>query len=187
METELRRLEPERRRGLVVLITGPGKGKTTAALGMALRAAGWGLRVAIVQFMKGDMYYGELDGVKRLAPLVELEARGIGFCGIMGDERPFEEHRREAGRALEAARAKMASGRYDILVLDEVNNAVHLGLLELEDVLALMRAKPPLMHLVLTGRDARPELIELADTVSEVREVKHAYRQGIEPQPGIDY
>jgi cob(I)alamin adenosyltransferase len=184
---KLRKIEPEKRVGLVVVITGQGKGKTTAALGIALRAAGWGLKTAIVQFMKGDMYSGELDAVKRLAPLVELEAKGIGFCGIMGDTRPFDDHRREARQALAAARQKVTSGRYDVVVLDEVNNAVHLGLLELEDVLALVRAKPENLHLVLTGRDAAPALIELADTVSEVREIKHAWRQGVEPQPGVDY
>jgi cob(I)alamin adenosyltransferase len=184
---ELQRLEPKERRGLVLVITGHGKGKTTAALGIALRAAGWGLRVAVVQFMKGDMYYGELDGVRRLAPLVELEALGAGFCGIMGDTRPFEEHQREARHALEKAREKVESGRYEVVILDEVNNAVALKLIELEDVLALVRSKPPALHLVLTGRDASPELTRLADTVSEVREVKHAYRSGIEPQPGIDY
>ncbi len=181
------RLVPKVRRGLVVVITGNGKGKTTAALGMALRACGHGLRVCIVQFMKGDLYAGEWDGVKRLACPIELIATGKGFCGIQGNPYPWREHRTNAQDGLRIAREKMASGEWDLLVLDEVNNALHLKLLDLPQVLGLLDAKPPLLHLVLTGRDAHPEVVERADTVSEVREVKHAYQKDIEPQPGIDY
>lgn len=181
------RLEPKERRGLIVVITGNGKGKTTSALGMALRACGHGLKVCIIQFMKGDLYAGEWDGVKLLSEAVEMHTTGKGFCGIQGNPYPWSEHRDNAHDALELARDKMESGRFDLLILDEINNAVQLKLVDLEPVLDLVRAKPPLMHLVLTGRDAHPELIELADTVSEVNEIKHAYRKGIEPQPGIDY
>ena len=181
------RLEPKERRGLIVVITGNGKGKTTSALGMALRACGHGMRVCIIQFMKGDIYAGEWDGIKKLDCDIELHATGKGFCGILGNPYPWAEHRDNADDAIELAREKMASGAFDLLVLDEINNALKLKLVSLEQVMELLRAKPPLMHLVLTGRDAHPAVIELADTVSEVNEIKHAYRKGIDPQPGIDY
>jgi cob(I)alamin adenosyltransferase len=181
------RLEPKERRGLIVVITGNGKGKTTSALGMALRACGHGMRVCIIQFMKGDIYAGEWDGVKKLDCDIELHATGKGFCGILGNPYPWAEHRDNADDAIDLAREKMASGAFDLLVLDEINNALKLKLVSLEQVMELLRAKPPLMHLVLTGRDAHPAVIELADTVSEVNEIKHAYRKGIDPQPGIDY
>jgi cob(I)alamin adenosyltransferase len=184
---EMSRLAPKERKGLIVVITGNGKGKTTAALGIAVRACGHDMRVCIVQFMKGDLYAGEWDGVKKMGCSVELISTGKGFCGIQGNPYPFKEHRRNAQEALHLVRQKMESGEADILILDEINNALHLKLVDLEQVLEILRQKPPLLHLVLTGRDAHPEVVELADTVSEVREVKHAYRKGVEPQPGIDY
>ena len=181
------RLEPKNRKGLTVVITGNGKGKTTSALGMALRACGHGMRVCIIQFMKGDIYAGEWDGVKLLGDRVELHATGKGFCGIQGNPYPWAEHRANAQDALELARDKIASGAFDMLVLDEINNALQLKLVDLEQVLAIMAQKPPLMHMILTGRDAHREVIERADTVSEILEIKHAYRKEIEPQPGVDY
>ena len=181
------RLEPKVRRGLIVVITGNGKGKTTSALGMALRACGHGLRVCIIQFMKGDLYAGEWDGIKRMECAIELHATGKGFCGIQGNPYPWAEHRANAQDAIDLVREKMASGNFDVLILDEINNSLRLKLVDLEQVLDILHAKPPLMHLVLTGRDAHPQVIELADTVSEVREIKHSYRKGIEPQPGVDY
>jgi cob(I)alamin adenosyltransferase len=184
---KIERLEPKVKTGLVVVITGHGKGKTTSALGMALRACGHGLRVCIIQFMKGDLYAGEWDGVKKLDCEIELTATGKGFCGIRGNPYPFAEHRANAQEAIALAREKMESGRFDLLILDEINNALHLKLVDLEQVLDLLRRKPSLQHLVLTGRDAHPEVVEVADTVSEVREIKHAFRKNIEPQPGIDY
>jgi len=180
-------LEPKVRKGLIVVITGNGKGKTTSALGMALRACGHGLRVCIIQFMKGDLYAGEWDGIKRMDCRIELHATGKGFCGIQGNPYPWAEHRANAQDAIDLVHEKMTSGSYDLLILDEINNALKLKLIDLEQLLEILRSKPPLMHLVLTGRDAHPEVIELADTVSEIREIKHAYRQEIEPQPGIDY
>ena len=186
-EMELQYLEPEKKTGLVVVITGNGKGKTTSALGMAVRAAGHGLKVCIIHFMKGDMYAGEIDGIKKLAPLVESHLTGKGFCGILGNPYPFEEHRKNAQEAISFAEEKISSGNFDILVLDEVNNALSLGLVDLEQVLPILDGKPPLMHIVLTGRDAHEELIKRAHTVTEMREIKHAYRQDIEPQKGIDY
>jgi cob(I)alamin adenosyltransferase len=178
---------PKEKKGLIVVITGYGKGKTTSALGMALRACGHNLRTTIIQFMKGDLYAGEWDGVKKMSCPIELMATGKGFCGIQGNPYPFTEHRANAQEAVQLALEKIASGQVDLLILDEINNALHLKLVDLSQVLEIIRRKPPLMHLVLTGRDAHPQVIDLADTVSEVREIKHAYRQGIEPQPGVDY
>jgi cob(I)alamin adenosyltransferase len=183
----LTRFTPKERRGLVVVITGYGKGKTTTALGLALRACGHGLKTVIIQFMKGDLYAGEWDGIRKMACPIELIATGKGFCGIQGNPYPYREHRANAQEALRLAREKMAAGDVDLLILDEINNALHLRLVDLPQVVELIQGKPPLMHLVLTGRDAAPEVIELADTVSEVKEIKHAYRKGIEPQPGIDF
>jgi cob(I)alamin adenosyltransferase len=180
-------LEPQVRQGLVVVITGNGKGKTTSALGMALRACGHGMKVCIIQFMKGDLYAGEWDGVKQMNCDIELIATGKGFCGIQGNPYPWSEHRANAQDAIDLAGEKLVAGAYDLLILDEINNALKLKLVDLEQVLDLLQNKPRLLHLVLTGRDAHPQVIEQADTVSEVREIKHAYRQNIEPQPGIDY
>lgn len=180
-------LQPKKRQGLVVVLTGNGKGKTSSALGMVLRACGHGMRSCIIQFMKGDLYAGEWDGIKKLGDSVELHHTGKGFCGIQGNPYPYEEHRANAQDAIDLVHEKMASGDFDLLVLDEINNALHLKLVDLEQVLDLLDRKPPLLHLVLTGRNAHPQVIERADTVSEVREIKHAFRRDIEPQPGIDF
>ena len=179
-------LEPKETTGLVVVITGHGKGKTTAALGMAVRAAGHGLRVCVISFMKGDLYAGEYDGLKFL-PGVEHHLTGKGFCGIQGNPYPHAEHRRNAQDAIALARVKLLFGAFDILILDEINNSLKLRLVDLLQLLELIELRPPALHLVLTGRDAHPEVIARAHTVSEVTEIKHAYRQEIEPQKGIDY
>ena len=184
---EITRLVPKENRGLVVVITGYGKGKTTAALGIAVRACGHDMKICIIQFMKGDLYAGEWDGVKKMGCQIELISTGKGFCGIQGNPYPYKEHKENAQEAIRLVHQKMESGQCEILVLDEINNALHLRLVDLEQILEIIRRKPPTMHLVLTGRDAHPQVIELADTVSEIIEVKHAYRKGIEPQPGIDY
>lgn len=183
----IQRLVPKEPRGLVVVITGNGKGKTTSALGMAVRACGHGMRTSIIQFMKGDLYAGEWDGVRKMECAVELIATGKGFCGIQGNPYSRAEHRANAQEAVALAREKIESGGCDVLILDEINNALHLKLVDLAQVIDLLDRRPPLLHLILTGRDAHPEVIERADTVSEVREIKHAYRRDIEPQPGIDY
>ncbi len=184
---EITKLEPKKRQGLVVVITGNGKGKTTSAMGMALRSAGHGMKVCIIQFMKGDIYSGEWDGVKLLDGLVELTSTGKGFCGIQGNPYPFEEHRQNAQDALKLVEKKMKNGEFQTLILDEINNALQLKLVDLHQVLHILEKRPPELHLIMTGRDAHPQIIEAADTVSEVREIKHAYRKDIEPQPGVDY
>ncbi|MDR3568361.1 MAG: cob(I)yrinic acid a,c-diamide adenosyltransferase [Syntrophobacteraceae bacterium] len=180
-------LSPKKRVGLVVVLTGNGKGKTSSAMGMVFRACGHGMKVCVIEFMKGDIFTGEWEAVKKLDCEVEIVATGMGFCGIQGNPYSRAQHREAAERALSLARDRIARGQYDLIVLDEINNAIHLHLVELEQALELIRGKPPLMHLVLTGRDAAPEILSLADTASEVKEIVHAYRKGIEPQPGVDF
>lgn len=179
------------RKGLVIVYTGDGKGKTTAALGCALRALGHGWRVLVVQFLKGEwpIVFGELESAKRFDRL-EILQLGKGFVKIMGDKKPLDEHRAAARQALALARAKILSGNYDLVVLDEINCAldtVDEELLDVADVLDLIEKKPPSVHLVLTGRNARPEIIDRADLVTEMKEIKHPYQKGIPAQLGIDY
>ena len=180
------------RRGLIVVYTGNGKGKTTAALGMVLRALGQGWRVLILQFFKGDwpVVFGELEMGKRLFPQLEILQVGKGFVKYMGDKKPFEEHVAAAQDALRIAREKITSGVYDLIVLDELIYAIDYAgvqLVALDDVLSLLDAKPPSLHLVLTGRNAPQALIDRADLVTEMREVKHPWQQKIPAQVGIDY
>jgi len=172
---------------VILLITGNGKGKTTSALGQALRAIGDGRRVLMVQFIKGPWRSGEDDAQMLLRPYLHIRKTGLGFVGILGDALPLDEHRRAAREGLAMAHEEMMAGRWDMLILDEVNNAIHLDLLPLESVLALVRALPEGMDLVLTGRDARPELTELADIVSEIGEVKHPYQQGTKGRKGVEW
>jgi len=182
--TQTEQSEPTR--GLLLVLTGNGKGKTTAALGTALRAAGYGFKVAIIQFIKGTWHYGELDALKRL-PQIELHRSGAGFYKIMGDDLPEEVHRKAAAEGLALARQKLTSGRYRLVILDEVNNAVQTGLLSLEDLLGLIDDRPRDVDLMLTGRDAAPEVVERADLVTEMKEIKHPFQQGILAKKGIDY
>ena len=183
----IEKLQPKKKKGLFLIITGNGKGKTTSAMGMALRGCGHGLRTVIIQFMKGDLYSGEWDGVKKLAPLVELHHIGKGFCGIEGNTFSHAEHRVNGQEGIELAKEVILANNCDTLILDEINNALHLKLVDLDQVIDILELKPNDMHIIMTGRDAHEDLIKRADTVSEVREIKHAYRKDIEPQPGIDY
>lgn len=184
---EITKLEPENKHGLILVLTGNGKGKTTSAMGMVLRAAGHNMKVCVIQFMKGDLYSGEWDGLKLLGGKVELYSTGKGFCGIQGNPYPHSEHRENAQQALKLVEQKMLSGDFEVIILDEINNALQLKLVDLDQVMAILDTKPELMHLVMTGRDAHEEVIKRADTASRVEEIKHAYRKDIEPQPGIDY
>ncbi len=171
-------------RGMVQIYTGDGKGKTTAALGLTVRAAGYGLRVHIVQFLKGWPHYGELEGVKFL-PNVTL--RQFGREGFVNPKRPQPADFERAGAALQDARAAMLSGVTDIVILDEVNNALELGLVSVEAVVALLEERPAHVELVLTGRGAPEEICRRADLVTEMRAVKHPYDGGIAARKGIEY
>lgn len=174
-------------RGLVLVNTGDGKGKTTAALGTVLRAVGYGHRCLIVQFIKGSWMYGELKSIRRLEPEVEFHRMGKGFVGIVDDNLPREEHAQAARDTLAFAREKLVSGLYRLVLLDEIFIAVSLGLIRVADVLELLDARPPATTLILTGRGAPAEVVERADTVTEMREVKHAFQRGILAQKGVDY
>jgi cob(I)alamin adenosyltransferase len=185
-ETEVKAREQESR-GLVLVNTGDGKGKTTAALGTILRAVGYGHRCLVVQFIKGSWTYGEMKSIRRLEPEVEFHRMGRGFVGIVDDNLPREEHEQAARRALEFAREKLVSGAYRLILLDEIFIAVQLNLISTDDVLQLLDIRPTHTTLILTGRGAPQEVIERADTVTEMREIKHAYRQGILAQRGVDY
>ena len=176
----------EKRRGLLIVYTGNGKGKTTAALGLALRAVGYNWRILMVQFIKGDWKYGELESYKRLAPNLELKRMGKGFVRILNDNKPFEDHVQAAKAALEFVRENLESD-YDIIILDEINVAIYEGLVSTEEVLEVAQSRPKHLHLVLTGRYAPQEIIEAADLVTEMREIKHPFQQGILAQPGVDY
>lgn len=179
--------EEEKKIGLIIVNTGDGKGKTTAALGICVRAVGYDKKVVIVQFIKGSWHYGELDGIKRLAPNVEMITGGKGFVGIIDDKLPRSEHEKAAEETLKLANDLILSGKYDIVILDELNVAVSIGLLKIDDVLKMLDNKPELMNIVITGRGADPALIERADLVTEMKEIKHPYQKGILAQKGIDY
>jgi cob(I)alamin adenosyltransferase len=198
------------RRGLILINTGPGKGKTTAALGTAFRAAGNGMRVLFLQFLKGSWHYGELDAAQALnaaltpalgtaltpepdatqaAPPVQnfiIKQLGRGFVKIGGAETDPEDIRLVEEAWAESA-AAILSGEWDLVVLDEINYAIGYHMLAPEAVAEVLRRKPEMTHVILTGRNAHPILVELADTVTEMREVKHAYQRGILAQRGIEF
>ncbi len=180
-------MEGSTRRGLVIVYTGNGKGKTTAALGMAVRAVGYGMRVVMIQFIKGSWHYGEIDGALRLKPEFELITAGRGFVGIMDDDLPRDVHVAAAREALKVSREMLLSNMYDIVILDEVNYAVRLGLVSVEDVLDLIKVKPYSTTLVLTGNYADERIIDEADLVTEMREIKHPFKKGIKALKGIDF
>jgi len=169
-------------KGYIQVYTGDGKGKTTAALGLSLRAAGADLQVYFAQFLKGSLY-SEIKALASLAGHVTVKQYGRGGY-IRGT--PQEEDIRLARAGLEEAREMMRSGRFDIVILDEVNVAVRLGLLTVGEMLDFIDAKPAAVELVLTGRDADSKIIERADLVTEMREIKHYFTNGVAARRGIE-
>lgn len=173
-------------KGLTIVFTGNGKGKTTAALGMALRAWGQGMRVLVLQFIKGGWKCGELEAAEKLGPNFVLLQMGEGFiCGANNED--WEVHCTAAQHALENAKKAIREGSFDMVVLDEINYAMYYGLVDVESVLDIIQSKPPGLHLVLTGRYADDEVVRLADLVTEMREVKHPLAAGIKAQKGIEF
>jgi cob(I)alamin adenosyltransferase len=154
---------------------------------MALRAVGHGMRVCMIQFIKGEWYYGELTSANRLKPQFELVAAGRGFVGILDDDHDIKEHQASAKNALKFSRKKMLQKKYDLIILDEINYAVNLGLVSSLEVLNLVKDKPKDLTLVLTGNYATQEIIEMADLVTEMREIKHPFQVGIRARKGIDF
>jgi len=173
--------------GLTIVYTGKGKGKTTAALGIALRASGYDKKICMIQFIKGSWHYGEMDSSKRLGPEFEMITIGKGFVGIIDDKSPREDHEQIAKEAIKVSNEKIQSGKYDIIILDEINYAVNLGLISVNDVLKLIKSKPQNLDLVLTGNHVKDEIIEVADLVTEMKEIKHPFQKGIKAKKGIDF
>lgn len=173
-------------KGLVILYTGEGKGKTTAALGLVLRAVGYNRKCLIVQF--GKMWFtGEVAGIKKLSPFVKFIQGGKGFVKILGDKLPIKEHKKAAKETFDRLYKEMVSGKWDVVVADEIVGAVSSGLLPEKLAVKLITDKPPGLDLVLTGHHSTKKLIEAADLVTEMKEVKHPYRQGVLAKKGIDF
>jgi cob(I)alamin adenosyltransferase len=174
------------RKGLILINTGPGKGKTTAAMGTALRAVGNGMKVLMLQFIKGSWHYGELDAAQAFGSNFILKQMGRGFVKIGGAETDPEDVRLVEAAWNEAKEA-IYSGEWDMVILDEINYAISYKMLDPAVVAEALRNRPEMVHVILTGRNAHPLLVELADTVTEMREVKHSYQKGILAQRGIEY
>ncbi len=169
-------------KGYIQVYTGNGKGKTTAALGLALRAAGAGLKVFIAQFVKG-MHYSELDALSRFEDLITVHQYGRD-CFIV--DKPEQEDIEFARKGFDEAAAVVRNGKHDVVILDELNIAVHMGLININDVIPLMKTKPPHVELVITGRLAHKCIIKLADLVTEMIEVKHYYSKDVTARRGIE-
>lgn len=183
---ERKRSQP--RHGLTIIYTGNGKGKTTAVVGLTVRAAGNRMRVFFLQFIKGQWKTGERAILQNL-PGVDLEVTGRGFTieRLRNPSIPLKDHAAAAAHGWEVAQQIVHEGAYDLVVLDELLGAIKAGLVPLEEVIELVRSKPPELHLALTGRNAPPELVKVADLVSEVQPVKHPYQRGIKAQRGIEF
>lgn len=176
----------KREKGLIILYTGEGKGKTTAALGIILRAVGYKKKCLMVQFGK-HWFSGELAGIKKLAPDVKIIQGGKGFIDILGDRIPKEEHIKAARKTFELLYTEVVSNKWDIVIADEIVGAVSAGTLPLKEVVRLVTDKPKEVDLVLTGHHAPRKLIEMADLVTEMKAIKHPYQKGILAKKGVDF
>jgi cob(I)alamin adenosyltransferase len=177
--------KPLLERGLVSILTGSGKGKTTSAIGTVIRAVGHGLRAYVVFFAKGDKFeHGEF---KVLADLPNVTMASFGQRGWIAKGRTTSEHREQAHQALAAAHSAMLSGEYDLVVLDEINIAISAELIDLSEMIGFIEQKPPNIELILTGRDADPRLVKMADLVSEILMIKHPFTEGVKARKGIEY
>ncbi len=174
------------KKGLIIVYTGNGKGKTTAAMGSALRAVGQGLKVLMLQFIKGSWDYGELDSIKRLEPDFTIQPLGKGFIHLKSkqyDKDVIE----NISQSWKRAKDEILSDKYDMIILDEINYVISYGLLPVEEMLTLLEKKPKRLHLILTGRDAHKTIIEKADLVTEMKEIKHPFSKGVKAQKGIEF
>jgi cob(I)alamin adenosyltransferase len=181
---EKRKAEATKEKGLVIVHTGPGKGKSTAAMGMLLRALRHGMRVGVVQFIKGALHEGETDMFREFGDRVEWHRVGEGYHWMTQDA---DLDRKAARRGWEKSLELMNRPEIDMVLLDEINVALRLDQLPLDEVLHALKNKREMLHVICTGRGAKPELIELADTVTEMKMVKHHYRAGVKPQKGIEF
>lgn len=171
-------------KSLLIVNTGNGKGKTTAALGQVFRALGHGFKICILQFLKGTWKYGELEAAKRFTDLLEIHALGKGFTWRSEN---IQEDIRLAREAWDYAKQVIHSGKFNMVVLDELTYLVSYGMVQEEDILECLKNRPPTLHIVVTGRDASKALTELADVVTEMREIKHCFQEGIMGQRGIEF
>ena len=177
--------DPKKRKGLIIVNTGEGKGKSTAAFGLAMRAAGNKMNVYIMQFMKGQWKAGERKSFEKLSPYVEFEAMGDGFTW---DTNNVEQDKATARKAFEVAKEKLLSGKYQMVIFEEINYVLHYQFLPETEFLDLLLKKPESTHVVCTGRDASEKLIEMADLVTEMKMIKHPFEeQGIPAQKGIEF
>ena len=176
----------ESEKGLVIVYTGEGKGKTTAALGLVLRAVGYKRKCLIIQFGK-IWFTGELEGIKKLSPFVKFIQGGKGFVKIMGDKLPLSEHKKAALKAFDLLYKEVISGKWDVVVADEIIGAVSAKILPLQKVISLIADKPSHLDLILTGHHASRKLIGMADLVTEMRQIKHPFQKGILAKKGIDF
>jgi cob(I)alamin adenosyltransferase len=174
-------------KGLIIIYYGNGKGKTTAALGVALRAIGYNHNICMIQFIKGEWDYGELYSTNKLKPNFELIVTGKGFVGIIDDDHLIEEHIQSSKNALKIAKEKISSRQYNTIILDEVNYALKLNLISEEDVINLIKSKPVELNIIMTGNYISDKILELADLVTEMKEIKHPYKKGTKAKKGIDY
>jgi cob(I)alamin adenosyltransferase len=181
---DAQRPDPKRRHGLIIVNTGDGKGKTTAALGLAFRALGSGFKVFMVQYIKGKWKTGEKKLADRLAPDIQILPMGDGFT--WDTQNPAQDIATTL-KIWEVSKEAIASGRYDIVILDEINVVMKLGYLDPRVVVDFLKARDPRQHVILTGRGAPPVIIEAADIVSEVVPIKHPYKSGIKAQQGIEF
>ena len=172
------------RKGLIIVNTGDGKGKTTAALGLALRATGHDLKVSMIQFIKGKWKPGEVRAASRLAPNFEIMPMGLGFTWLSKD---LDRDKAEAQKAWKLAKEKIASGQYNIVILDELPHAIAHGFVELDDVVETLRNKLEMLHIVITGSNTPEKIIQIADLVTEMRLIKHPYEDGVIAQRGIEF
>ncbi|MBI4037085.1 cob(I)yrinic acid a,c-diamide adenosyltransferase [Candidatus Daviesbacteria bacterium] len=179
-------LKSNNNQGLVIIYTGEGKGKTTAALGLSLRAAGYNKKVLIVQFGKAN-FSGEVAGIKKLKPNVKIIQGGKGFVGILGDKLPLSEHKKAAQDTLKILAQEIKSGKWDVVISDEIIGAIKGKLITLTQVIKLIKDKPMELDLILTGRFAPQKLIDTADLVTEMKMIKHPFEKGILAKKGIDF
>ena len=176
----------KKRQGLLIVHTGNGKGKTTAAIGLAIRAAGHNFKVLMIQFIKGSWSYGELESVKKLRPFFQIIPMGKGFIRHDKDG-PSEEDKQAIRDAWGIFKNKMNSGEFDMIILDEINYVLDYKLLDYKEVLRVMKEKPGDLHVIMTGRNAHPEIIGIADLVTEMKEIKHPFEKGVKAQKGIEF
>jgi cob(I)alamin adenosyltransferase len=172
------------KKGLLLVFTGKGKGKTTAAIGMTMRAVGHGMKICFIQFIKGSWKYGEMEAIAGFPKQIDFHVMGRGFTWKSDD---LDKDRAMAEKAWGKAKEAIASGKYNMVVLDEFTYLLAYEMIELKEALSVLRGKPDNLHIVITGRNAVPELLEIADLITEMNPIKHPYKQGVKAQKGIEF